>query len=123
MRQQNYFVDQSFTLGTLCEYQKRIFLLEKGTSKHLPTKLSRFTIRLPQVPLLIVSTHPKSQSIFFEIELVKVRHNSSGIKNMNEFTVHLVPTASMNIFTKTPCSLSKIISIRKLYLKGIGELH
>ena len=49
--------------GTLCEYQKRILLLEKDTSKHLPTKFLKFTIYLQPIPLLIVSlTHPKSHS-------------------------------------------------------------
>ena len=80
MIQQIEFADQRFSLGTLCEYQKRIFLLEKDTSKHLPRKFLRFTIYLQQIPLLIVSlTHPKSQSWenFYELELVKVRDNSS----------------------------------------------
>ena len=53
----------NFTLGTLCEYQKRIFLLEKDTSKPLPMKFMRLTIYLQQIPLLIISlTQPKSQS-------------------------------------------------------------
>ena len=53
----------NFTLGTLCEYHKRIFPLEKDTSKPLPTKFMRFTIYLQQIPLHIISlTQPKSQS-------------------------------------------------------------
>ena len=78
-RQQNYFVDQKFTLRTSCEFQKRIFLLEKDKSKHLPKKFEIYDIATtyPHNNSLIDASQEPVKGNSYELELVKVRDNSS----------------------------------------------
>ena len=52
-----------------------------------------------------------------------MRDNSSEITNMNEFTVHLVSSVSMNISPQNTLSSLKINSMTKLIWMGIDELH
>ena len=89
MHQQIYFVEQSFTLGSLCANKKLIFLLEKDTSKHFPKNfgvlkniydtLTDSLTDASQVPVQFMNCS------WSKIEIIVVKQ-----PDMKEFTVHLV---------------------------------
>ena len=67
---------------------------------------------------LIDSSQEPVKGKFFELEAVKFRDNSSELTKFNEFTLHLVSSASMNIFPQNTLSSFKNYFNEKIILEG-----